>query len=313
MRELQDLKDIATKRMALSDSLLRHRFVDAYIGLRVMGFNNQRTLGTALREGHFGPEASIGKYYWSRWHKEFTELGMEIPGPNSVLGLEWDDTDADKRETALRRSFVRTCRVDLRRFQRDSEEHHQRAGSTPPEGAETMTQGSHHPTTGSPRDSILDLSRILAAPFATQLLGDLGAEVIKVERPGVGDDARQYGPPFFGDAQGTDSPGFYLSTNQKRSITIDHSKPQGAELIRKLASVSDVVVENFRSGVLAKYGLDYDSLSSINPRLVYCSVTGFRTGRPLRHACHGYDGVFQAMSGMMSVSGVPDGEPAPAR
>lgn len=107
VRELQDLKDIATKRMALSDSLLRHRFVDAYIGLRVMGFNNQRTLGTALREGHFGPEASIGKYYWSRWHKEFTELGMEILGPNSVLGLDWDDTDADKRETALRRSFVR--------------------------------------------------------------------------------------------------------------------------------------------------------------------------------------------------------------
>lgn len=172
-----------------------------------------------------------------------------------------------------------------------------------------MTQGSHHPTSGSLSGiRILDLSRILAAPFATQLLGDLGAEVIKVERPGVGDDARQYGPPFFGDAQDGQS-GFYLSTNRnKRSITIDHSKPEGAELIRKLASVSDVVVENFRSGVLAKYGLDYDSLSSINPRLVYCSVTGFGQDGPYAMRA-GYDGVFQAMSGMMSVSGVPDGEP----
>lgn len=155
---------------------------------------------------------------------------------------------------------------------------------------------------------ILDLSRILAAPFATQLLGDLGAEVIKVERPGVGDDARQYGPPFHGDPADQNS-GFYLSANRnKRSITVDHSRPEGAEIIRQLARESDVLVENFRTGVLARYGLDYDSLRAINPRLVYCSVTGFGQDGPYANRA-GYDGVFQAMSGMMSVSGIPDGEP----
>ncbi|MCV7282410.1 CoA transferase [Mycolicibacterium flavescens] len=153
---------------------------------------------------------------------------------------------------------------------------------------------------------VLDLSRILAAPFATQLLGDMGADVIKVERPGVGDDARQYGPPFLDG--GTES-GFYLSANRnKRSITIDHSKPQGAELIRELATHSDVLVENFRRGVLDKYGLGHAALESVNPRLVYCSVTGFGQDGPYADRA-GYDGVFQAMSGMMSVSGVPDGEP----
>ena len=153
---------------------------------------------------------------------------------------------------------------------------------------------------------ILDLSRILAAPFATQLLGDLGADVIKVERPGVGDDARQYGPPFL---EGGAESGFYLSANRnKRSITIDHSVPEGAELIRELAAKSDVLVENFRRGVLAKYGLGYADLEKINPRLVYCSVTGFGQDGPYADRA-GYDGVFQAMSGMMSVSGIPDGEP----
>ncbi|HMS74889.1 CaiB/BaiF CoA-transferase family protein [Gordonia sp. (in: high G+C Gram-positive bacteria)] len=155
---------------------------------------------------------------------------------------------------------------------------------------------------------ILDLSRILAAPFATQLLGDLGADVIKVERPGVGDDARDYGPPFLGDPDNRDS-GFYLSTNRnKRSITVDHSTPEGARLIRDLAAKSDVLVENFRTGVLAKYGLDHDSLREINPRLVYCSVTGFGQDGPYADRA-GYDGVFQAMCGLMSVSGIPDGEP----
>ncbi|WP_458682535.1 CaiB/BaiF CoA transferase family protein [Prescottella equi] len=155
---------------------------------------------------------------------------------------------------------------------------------------------------------ILDLSRILAAPFASQLLGDLGADVIKVERPGVGDDARQYGPPFFGDPEDRAS-GFYLSTNRnKRSITVDHSKKEGAELIRDLAAKSDVLIENFRTGVLAKYGLDYESLREINPALIYCSVTGFGQDGPYA-ARPGYDGVFQAMCGMMSVSGIPDGEP----
>ncbi|MGW0043321.1 CaiB/BaiF CoA transferase family protein [Rhodococcus sp. NPDC003348] len=155
---------------------------------------------------------------------------------------------------------------------------------------------------------ILDLSRILAAPFATQLLGDLGADVIKVERPGAGDDARDYGPPFHGDPEERSS-GFYLSTNRnKRSITIDHSRPEGADLIRALAAESDVLVENFRTGVLARYGLGFEDLRAINPSLIYCSITGFGQDGPYAMRA-GYDGVFQAMSGMMSVSGIPDGEP----
>jgi crotonobetainyl-CoA:carnitine CoA-transferase CaiB-like acyl-CoA transferase len=154
---------------------------------------------------------------------------------------------------------------------------------------------------------VLDLSRILAAPFATQLLGDLGADVIKVERPRTGDDARQYGPPFL-EAADTES-GFYLSANRnKRSVTIDHASQAGADLIRELAAVSDVLVENYRAGVLDKYGLGYQALQSLNPRLVYCSVTGFGQDGPYADRA-GYDGVFQAMSGMMSVSGVPDGQP----
>lgn len=158
---------------------------------------------------------------------------------------------------------------------------------------------------------ILDLSRILAAPFCSQLLADLGAEVIKVERPGEGDDARTYGPPFLNDAEGqpTRDAGFYLSCNRnKRSITVDHSKPEGAAVIRALAAKSDVLIENFRTGVLAKYGLDYDSLKAENPGLVYCSITGFGQDGPYA-ARPGYDGVFQAMCGMMSVSGLPDGVP----
>lgn len=155
---------------------------------------------------------------------------------------------------------------------------------------------------------VLDLSRILAAPLTSQLLGDMGADVIKVERPGGGDDARQYGPPFLGDP-GDNQSGFYLSANRnKRSITIDHATPEGADLVAELAGKSDVVIENFRSGVLAKYGLDEQSLRAANPRLVYCSVTGFGQDGPYAMRA-GYDGVFQAMSGMMSVSGIPDGEP----
>jgi crotonobetainyl-CoA:carnitine CoA-transferase CaiB-like acyl-CoA transferase len=155
---------------------------------------------------------------------------------------------------------------------------------------------------------VLDLSRILAAPFATQLLGDMGADVIKVERPRVGDDARQYGPPFLDEPGGNES-GFYLSANRnKRSITIDHSLPAGADLVRELAMISDVLVENYRAGVLEKYGLGYQALQAVNPRLVYCSVTGFGQDGPYADRA-GYDGVFQAMSGMMSVSGLPDGQP----
>ena len=158
---------------------------------------------------------------------------------------------------------------------------------------------------------ILDLSRVLAAPLATQLLGDLGAEVIKVERPGAGDESREYGPPFISDGNGapTEDSAFYLSCNRnKRSITVDLASPEGQAVIRKLAAQADVVVENFKTGTLKKYGLDYDGLRAVNPRLVYCSVTGFGQTGPFAHK-PGYDGVFQAMSGFMSVSGHPDGEP----
>jgi crotonobetainyl-CoA:carnitine CoA-transferase CaiB-like acyl-CoA transferase len=158
---------------------------------------------------------------------------------------------------------------------------------------------------------VLDLSRILAAPLTGQLLGDLGADVIKVERPGTGDDARSYGPPFLCDADGrpTDDAGFYLSANRnKRSVTVNHATPAGADLLRELARRSDVLLENYRPGVLAKYGLDHKTLHEVNPGLVYCSVTGYGLDGPYADR-PGYDGVFQAMSGLMSVSGHPDGHP----
>ena len=158
---------------------------------------------------------------------------------------------------------------------------------------------------------MLDLSRILAAPLAAQLLGDLGAEVIKVERPGSGDDSRSYGPPFLYDADGnpTAEAGFYLSANRnKRSITIDHSTPEGADLVRALAEPLRRTHRELPAGVLEKYGLDYETLHELNPGLVYCSITGFGQDGPYADR-PGYDGVFQAMSGMMSVSGIPDGEP----
>ena len=158
---------------------------------------------------------------------------------------------------------------------------------------------------------ILDLSRVLAAPLATQLLGDLGAEIIKVERPGAGDESREYGPPFLETRDGdptTDS-AFYLSCNRnKRSITVDLSTSEGQAIIRKLAEQSDAVVENFKTGTLARYGLDYASLKAVNPGLIYCSVTGFGQTGPFAQK-PGYDGIFQAMSGFMSTSGRPDGEP----
>ncbi|MGE0742519.1 MAG: CaiB/BaiF CoA transferase family protein [Hyphomonadaceae bacterium] len=158
---------------------------------------------------------------------------------------------------------------------------------------------------------VLDLSRVLAAPLAAQMLGDLGAEVVKVERPGGGDEARDYGPPFLKDRDGepTRDAAFYLSANRnKKSITIDLAKPEGQEIVRALAKRSDVVIENFKTGTLAKYGLDYESLRAINPRLIYCSVTGFGQTGPLAQK-PGYDGVFQAMSGLMSATGHPDGAP----
>lgn len=158
---------------------------------------------------------------------------------------------------------------------------------------------------------VLDLSRVLAAPLAAQMLGDLGAEVIKVERPGAGDEARDYGPPFLKDRNGaqTRDAAFYLSANRnKKSVTVNLASPEGQTVIRDLAARSDVVLENFKTGTLGKYGLDYDSLRRINPRLIYCSVTGFGQTGPLSHK-PGYDGVFQAMSGLMSATGHPDGSP----
>jgi crotonobetainyl-CoA:carnitine CoA-transferase CaiB-like acyl-CoA transferase len=158
---------------------------------------------------------------------------------------------------------------------------------------------------------ILDLGRVLAAPLASQLLADMGAEVVKVERPGKGDESREYGPPFLPDESGapTDDAAFYLSCNRnKLSITVDLASAKGQEVIRRLAATSDVVIENFKTGALKRYGLDYASLKAVNPGLVYCSITGFGQTGPLAER-PGYDGVFQAMGGMMSVSGLPDDMP----
>jgi len=154
---------------------------------------------------------------------------------------------------------------------------------------------------------VLDLSRVLAGPWCTQMLGDLGAEVIKVEQPGQGDDTRRWGPPFLDD--GSRDSAYYLCANRnKRSIAIDMARPEGAALIRRLAAEADVVVENFRVGGLAKYGLDYAALSAVKPDLVYCSITGFGQYGPDKDK-GGYDFLIQGMSGLMSVTGQPDGQP----
>jgi crotonobetainyl-CoA:carnitine CoA-transferase CaiB-like acyl-CoA transferase len=154
---------------------------------------------------------------------------------------------------------------------------------------------------------VLDLSRVLAGPWATQMLGDLGAEVLKIEQPGQGDDTRRWGGPALDDGSG-DSAYFLCANRNKRSLAIDLAKPEGADLIRRLAQQSDVLVENFRVGGLAKYGLDYASLSALNPRLVYCSITGFGQTGPYA-AKGGYDFLIQAMGGLMSITGLPDGVP----
>lgn len=157
---------------------------------------------------------------------------------------------------------------------------------------------------------VLDLSRVLSGPWATQILGDFGADVIKVERPGTGDDLREQGARLK-DVAGNDTNerSTFLATNRaKRSITIDMAKPAGQELIRALAANADVLVENYKSGDLRRYGLDYETLSAINPRLVYCSITGFGQSGPYSQM-PGYDLIFQAMGGVMSLTGVPDGQP----
>jgi crotonobetainyl-CoA:carnitine CoA-transferase CaiB-like acyl-CoA transferase len=152
---------------------------------------------------------------------------------------------------------------------------------------------------------VLDLSRVLAGPWAAQTLGDLGAEVIKIERPGTGDETRGWGPPF---AAGGDAAYFLCANRNKKSVAVDLAQPEGAELVRALAAQSDVVLENFRAGALAAYGLDYPAVAAANPAVVYCSITGFGQTGPYRER-PGYDLLVQAMGGLMSVTGRPDGEP----
>ena len=158
---------------------------------------------------------------------------------------------------------------------------------------------------------VLDLSRVLAGPWCTQMLADLGADVIKVERPGAGDDTRHWGPPFLKDAQGNDTTqaAYFTACNRnKRSITIDMAQPEGQALIRQMAVGSDILVENFKVGGLAQYALDYASLKALNPRLIYCSVTGFGQDGPYAERA-GYDLMIQAMTGMMSITGRADDVP----
>ena len=155
---------------------------------------------------------------------------------------------------------------------------------------------------------VLDLSRVLAGPWCTQLLADLGAEVIKIERPGAGDDTRHWGPPWHGEGEDRVA-AYFLSANRgKKSAAIDFAKPEGAELVRKLAQQADVVVENFKVGGLRKFGLDADSLRIANPRLIVASITGFGQDGPYADRA-GYDFIIQGMGGLMSITGRPDGEP----
>jgi formyl-CoA transferase len=158
---------------------------------------------------------------------------------------------------------------------------------------------------------VLDLSRVLAGPWCSQSLADLGADVIKVERPGAGDDTRGWGPPFLKDRDGedTDDSAYYLAANRnKRSIEVDLSTDAGRDVVLALARVSDVVLENYKVGTLKKYGLDYEGLKAINPRLVYCSITGFGQTGPWAHRA-GYDFIIQGLGGLMSVTGEADDRP----
>jgi len=158
---------------------------------------------------------------------------------------------------------------------------------------------------------ILDMSRILAGPTCTQILGDLGADVIKIERPGAGDDTRKWGPPYVKDSDGNDTSesAYYLCANRnKRSLTVDITKQEGQQIIRKLAAKCDVLIENYKVGGLKKYGLDYSSMKDEFPDLIYCSISGFGQTGPKSHRL-GYDFMIQAMGGIMSVTGEPDGSP----
>ncbi|HBX54867.1 CaiB/BaiF CoA transferase family protein [Pseudomonas sp. UBA2684] len=157
---------------------------------------------------------------------------------------------------------------------------------------------------------VLDLSRVLAGPWAGQILADLGAEVIKVERPGVGDDTRAWGPPFLKDARGDDTceASYFLAANRnKQSITVDFTQAEGQRIVRELAGKADILIENFKVGGLAAYGLDYATLKALNPRLIYCSITGFGQDGPYAKRA-GYDFMIQGLGGLMSLTGRADGE-----
>jgi len=180
-----------------------------------------------------------------------------------------------------------------------------------PPGRQTGQDVTEPPQTALAGLRVLDLSRILAGPTATQLLADLGAEVIKIERPGAGDDTRGWGPPFVKDAQGRDTreSAYYLAANRgKQSVAVNIADPVGQALIRDLAVQSDILVENFKVGDLARHGLDYASLSALNPRLIYCSISGFgQTGPNAQRA--GYDFLAQGEGGLMSLTGMAGGPP----
>ncbi|GAA0333203.1 CaiB/BaiF CoA-transferase family protein [Sphingomonas oligophenolica] len=158
---------------------------------------------------------------------------------------------------------------------------------------------------------VIDMTRVIAGPLCGQILGDLGADVVKIERPGEGDDSRRVAPPWFREPT-AEVPGdstYFLAVNRnKRSLAVDFAKPEGQELIRRLATQSDILIENYRTGTLARYGLGYDDLRAINPRLIYCSVTGFGQTGPYSGRS-GYDFLVQGMGGLMAVTGIEDGEP----
>ena len=172
-----------------------------------------------------------------------------------------------------------------------------------------MVQQDHQPMALAGL-KVLDLSRILAGPYATQLFADLGADVVKVENPDGGDDTRRWGPPFTSKADGSRGDAAYFSAcnRNKRSITVDFASKAGADLLRGLAKTADIIVENFRPGGLQKYGLDYASIAAINPGIIYCSITGFGQTGPYANR-PGYDFLIQGMGGLMSITGQPDGSP----
>ncbi len=174
-----------------------------------------------------------------------------------------------------------------------------------------MTQTPKKPPLSGIR--VIELARVLAGPWAGQMLADMGADVIKVENPDGGDDTRAWGPPFVERANGENlSAAYYHSTNRgKRSIAVDLKTEEGQDIVRRLAATADVLIENFKLGGLVKYGLDYESLKKINPKLIYCSITGFGQNGPYANLA-GYDYIVQGMSGFMSITGEPDGQPMKA-